>query len=153
MNSIENQDDPTGPEVVNRELQALVERYPRLFRGELPPRGCEMPQDRIEYLGRLCQDIDTRLSDDQAQQFRLLQFRESEGAFRVYWHIAEPDSADFELSLETLQVLTDSAEAVADSTCYFLGAAGQMRYLGGWFKLESPGEAEPDAAVTAEVTP
>lgn len=151
MNGTESPGDWLG--TAGPELRALVERFPRLFRGELAPPGREVPAGCVELLGKLCQDIDTRLSEEQTLQFRLLQFKEGEGALRAYWGISAPDPTNRDVGLDTLQALTECAEAVSDSTCYFVGAAGQMRYLGGWFKLEASGLSGPEASVTAEVAP
>jgi hypothetical protein len=77
-------DFPTDPKI-----DALIERFPRLFRGEQPLVWSDLPQGWAELTDRLFADIDRMLDDEAAQAFTVLQIKEKFGGLRVSWRFAE----------------------------------------------------------------
>ena len=63
----------------------LIERHPRLFWGELPIIRSDLPPGWFVLVDRLCSDIDTLLSDEQAEHFSVCQVKEKFHGLRFYW--------------------------------------------------------------------
>ena len=59
---------PTDPKI-----DALIERFPRLFRGAQPLVWSDLPQGWAELTDRLFADIDRMLDDTAAKAFQVLQ--------------------------------------------------------------------------------
>ena len=78
---------PTDPKI-----DALVARFPRLFRGQHPRVWSDLPQGWTELTGRLFADLDAMLDDDAAKRFELVQIKEKFAGLRVYWSLGEEET-------------------------------------------------------------
>jgi hypothetical protein len=77
-------DFPTDPKI-----DALVARFPRLFKG-LPPRvWSDLPQGWTDLTDRLFIDLDAMLDADAAQRFEVIQIKEKFAGLRVYWQLGK----------------------------------------------------------------
>ena len=73
---------PTDPKI-----DALVARFPRLFRGQQPRVWSDLPQGWTELADRLFADLDAMLDDDVAKRFEVVQIKEKFAGLRVYWEL------------------------------------------------------------------
>ena len=79
---------PTDPKI-----DALIERFPRLFKGAQPLVWSDLPQGWAELTDRLFADIDRILDDTAAKAFQVLQIKEKFGGLRVSWRFAKEETA------------------------------------------------------------
>ena len=114
------------------ELQKLIERFPRLFRGAQPAVWSHVPPGWKEIVGTLFSRIDALLNDEQAGWLRVEQIKEKFGTLRVYISFDRIDTDGVNPNPTALRCLVDAAVAASEVTCYVCGAPGEMRKLGGW---------------------
>lgn len=75
-------DFPTDPKI-----DALVTRFPRLFKGQQPRVWSDLPEGWTELTHRLFADLDAMLDDDAAKRFEVVQIKEKFAGLRVYWEL------------------------------------------------------------------
>ena len=75
---------PTDPKI-----DALVARFPRLFRSKHPRVWSDLPQGWTELADQLFADLDAMLDDDAARRFEVVQIKEKFAGLRVYWALGE----------------------------------------------------------------
>ena len=80
-------DFPTDPKI-----DALIARYPRIFKGAQPLAWLDLSQGWTELVDRLFADIDRWLDDEAAKAFEVRQIKEKFGGLRVYWRFAEQET-------------------------------------------------------------
>ena len=80
-------DYPTDPKI-----DALVARFPRLFRGQHPPVWSDLPQGWTELADQLFADLDAMLDDEAAKRFEVIQVKEKYAGLRVYWSLGEEET-------------------------------------------------------------
>ena len=114
------------------ELQKLIERFPRLFRGAPPAVWSHVPVGWSAIVGTLFTGIDALLNDDQAKCFRVEQVKEKFGALRLYVSFDRIDADGVNPNPTALRLLIDAAVAASEVTCCVCGAPGEMRKLGAW---------------------
>ena len=114
------------------ELQKLIERFPRLFRGAQPAVWSHVPVGWSAIVGMLFSGIDALMNDDQAKSFRVEQVKEKFGTLRVYMSFDRIDADGVNPNPTALRCLVDAAVAASEVTCYVCGAPGEVRNLGGW---------------------
>ena len=64
-------DFPTDPKI-----DALVARFPRLFKGQQPRVWSDLPEGWTEVADHLFTDLDAMLDDDAAKRFEVVQIKE-----------------------------------------------------------------------------
>lgn len=107
-------------------MTAIIDAFPRLFRGELPTiMGWVMPGWNA-LVRDLLQKIDAELTDAEAAEFRVAQVKEKFGALR--FHCDTPESAR-----PRIQPLIRAAEQASETICDRCGKPGSMRDNDGWF--------------------
>jgi len=114
----------------DRELQQLIERFPRLFRGAQPAVWSHVPTGWKGIVGTLFTGIDAMLNDDEAKCFRVEQIKEKFGTLRLYLSFDRIDPAGVNPNPMALRELVDAAVAASEVTCYVCGEPGVMRKLG-----------------------
>ena len=124
MNDANTSSDP--------ELQKLIERFPRLFRGAQPAVWSHVPVGWSAIVETLFTGVDALLNDDQAKSFRVEQLKEKFGTLRLYVSFDRIDAGGVNPKPAVLRSLVDAAVAASEVTCYVCGAQGEMRKLGGW---------------------
>ena len=77
-------DYPTDPKI-----DAIVARFPRLFKGKHPRVWSDLPQGWTELTGRLFADLDAMLDDGAAKRFEVIQIKEKFAGLRVYWQLGK----------------------------------------------------------------
>jgi len=75
---------PTDPKI-----DALVARFPRLFRSKHPRVWSDLPQGWTELADQLFADLDAMLDDDAARRFEVVQIKEKFAGLRVYWELGK----------------------------------------------------------------
>ena len=75
-------DFPTDPKI-----DALVARFPRLFKGQQPRVWSDLPEGWTELTHRLFSDLNAMLDDDAAKRFEVIQLKEKFAGLRVYWQL------------------------------------------------------------------
>ena len=122
-------------------LRALVERFPRLFRGAQPAVWSHVPAGWAGILDTLFSGIDALLDDEQAKCFRVEQIKEKFGTLRLYVSFDRIDPAGVNLNPAALRSLVDAAVAASEVTCYVCGAPGEMRKLDAWVTVRCDAHA------------
>jgi hypothetical protein len=77
-------DFPTDPKI-----DALAERFPRLFRGQQPRVGSDLPQGWTDIANRLFADLDAMMDNVEAKKFAVIQIKEKFAGLRVYWELGK----------------------------------------------------------------
>ena len=114
------------------ELQKLIQRFPRLFRGAQPAVWSHLPVGWTGIVGTLFTGIDALLNKDEAKCFRVEQVKEKFGTLRLYISFDRFDTDGVNPNPTALRCLVDAAVSASEVTCYVCGAQGEMRNLGGW---------------------
>ena len=70
-------------------LEALIQRYPRLFHGEPPPVHSEVPAEWADLIDDLCADID-QLVVKESVRFQVKQIKQKFGTLRFYFSVGDP---------------------------------------------------------------
>ena len=126
------------------ELQKLIERFPRLFRGVQPSVWSYVPVGWTDIVGTLFSDIDALLNDEQVKCFRVEQIKEKFGTLRLYLSFDRIDAEGVNPNPTALRSLVDAAVAASEVTCYVCGAPGEMRKLGGWATVRCDVHENPE---------
>ena len=138
-------DFPTDPKI-----DALVARFPRLFKGRHPRVWSDLPQGWIELTDRLFADLDAMLDDDAAGRFEVIQIKEKFAALRVYWQLGKEQTLVLDLHGPGSVQRADTGPATptalfdrikdrvrlageqADTTCQRCGNGGASANASGW---------------------
>ena len=72
-------------------LEALIQRYPRLFHGEPPPALSEVPPEWADLIDKLCADID-QLVLKESVWFQVNQIKEKFGTLRFHFSAGDPET-------------------------------------------------------------
>ena len=72
-------------------LEALIQRYPRLFHGEPPPVHSEVPPEWADLIDDLCADID-QLVVKEFVRFQVKQIKQKFGTLRFYFSVSDPET-------------------------------------------------------------
>jgi hypothetical protein len=135
-------------------IDALVARFPRLFRGKHPQVASSVPPGWSALIDRMLADIDGMLDDGCARRFQVTQIKEKFGGLRVYWRLGRRGSTEIDavtpegvlrvrLSARAASAVdqsvvaqidarVDQAEAEASSTCQRCGRGDARRRSEGW---------------------
>jgi hypothetical protein len=135
-------------------IDALVARFPRLFRGKHPQVASSVPPGWSGLIDRMLADIDGMLDDRCARRFELMQIKEKFGGLRVYWRLGRrrstaidavtPDGLlQVKLTARAASALEQSvvaqidarvqrAETEASGTCQRCGRGDARRRSRGW---------------------
>ena len=120
------------------EIDELIERFPRLFRGKRLASRCFLPAGWVPQVHELFEDLNELLSDTDAPQFQIRQIKEKLGGLRVYWWLGPPrlgpdddgrDARDWywpELH-DRLDARIRAAEVECESICQECGAGAAVR--------------------------
>ena len=109
--------DPRDPD----RLAELVDRHPRLFRGQIPARSHLSP-GWFDLVDRLCFDLEALCADD--LPLRVVQVKEKFGTLRVY---VRPSAEGVSTTLlARAQALCQSAEEQSESLCEGCGAPSAL---------------------------
>ncbi len=122
-------------------LRALIERFPRLFRGAQPAVRSHVSVGWTAIVETLFGGIDAMLSDEEAERFRVEQVKEKFGTLRVYVSFDPIDAAGVNPQPAAMRSLVDAAVAASEVTCYVCGAPGEMRKLGAWLTVRCDAHA------------
>ena len=82
----------TNDFATDRKIDALVARFPRLFRGRQPRVWSDLPQGWIEMVNQLFADLDSMLDDEAAQRFEVIQIKEKYASLRVYLSLGKEET-------------------------------------------------------------
>lgn len=108
--------DPRNP---NR-LAEMVERHPRLFRGQAPERSHLSP-GWFNLVDKLCRDLESLSGAD---LLRIVQIKEKYGALRVYVRpVVESVSPQL---MKKAHALCKAAEKESEGVCEGCGAASEL---------------------------
>lgn len=132
-------------------IDALVVRFPRLFKGRHPRVWSDLPQGWVELTHRLFADLDTMLNDDEAARFEIVQIKEKFAGLRVYWSLGEEMTLVLDLrsthSSQRIEKVPDAPTALSDriralvaqaaeqaaTTCQHCGNGGAERNGFGYY--------------------
>lgn len=78
-------------------INEYVRKFPRLFHGAPPEFSSHVPTGWADLTGRLLADLDLKLSDSQADRFKILQIKEKLAGLRVYWRLALEEAPEYDL--------------------------------------------------------
>ena len=131
-------------------IDALVEIYPRLFKGRPPRSWSDLSAGWTEIVRCLFADLDAMLSDRQAASLEITQIKEKLAGLRVYRELGRSKTLAVDLfapgSVERLEARprrpsavflrigerVRQAEVQAAQTCQHCGQPGTRRQLSGW---------------------
>jgi hypothetical protein len=135
-------------------IDALVARFPRLFRGKHPQVPSSVPPGWSSLIDRMLADIDGMLDDGCARRFQVLQIKEKFGGLRVYWRLGRRQSAVIDAVtpdgllkvkltaraasavdqsvVEQIDARIQQAEDEASGTCQRCGRGDARRRSRGW---------------------
>lgn len=118
-------------------LPELMQRYPRLFRGEGPVIPSGLLPGWAGLVEQLLADIDGLLTDAQAQRFEVGQIKEKFGTLRFYWKLQESGQAsdDERLLRVRMMALVREAERHSATVCERCGAPGTLGENMGWYRV------------------
>ncbi len=112
--------DPRDPD----RLADLVDRHPRLFRGQAPERSHLSP-GWFDLVDKLCLDLEALASSQATLPLRVDQVKEKYGALRVYVRACAPGSEAQALQAQA-QALCKAAELQSEGVCEGCGAASEL---------------------------
>ena len=127
------------------ELQKLIERFPRLFRGAQPAVWSHVPVGWTAIVRTLFAGIDALLNDEQAKDAQVVQIKEKLGMLRLYISFDRMDGDGVNPNPAALRSLVDAAVAASKVTCYVCAQPGMMRNLGGYLTVRCDAHAVPGA--------
>ena len=138
-------DFPTDPKI-----DALVARFPRLFKGRHPRVWSDLPQGWTGLANRLFADLDAMLDDDAAVRFEVIQIKEKFAALRVYWQLGKEQTLVMDLHgpgsvqrvdtgpaaptalFDRIRARVKQADEQAAKTCQRCGNGGASASGSGW---------------------
>jgi hypothetical protein len=132
----------------------LVAAYPRLFRRKPPRVWSDLPSGWLSIVDQMFRDIDAKLDDAEARQFKVEQIKEKFGCLRVYWKFRQrgywhpredPPLPGLHPAYERLFLIIDDAIRRADQTCLRCGAPGSLLIVNGWYATLCPIHGEKSA--------
>ena len=118
-------------------LDDLIQRHPRIFRGEFPAIASWVPEGWGPLVKELFDAIEALLDDGQAARLEIRQIKEKFGSLTVYTqlHPAATASglseADVALRRQFMR-LVQAAEKRSSLLCDACGAPSELRSLAGW---------------------
>ena len=118
-------------------LDELIQRHPRLFRGEFPAVASWVPEGWTPLVEELLHDIEALLDDAQAARLEIRQIKEKFGSLRVYAQLhpgpgaTELSEADAPLHQHVIR-LVHEAEKCTLHVCDSCGAPSEIRSFAGW---------------------
>lgn len=158
-------DYPTDPKI-----DALVARFPRLFKGQPPRVWSDLPPGWTELADRLFVDLDAMLDNDAAMRFKIIQIKEKFASLRVYWQLGKEQTLVMDLHgpgsvqridtvpakptvfFDQLKARVQQAVAEAATTCQRCGNGSASTNASGWIvtlceSCRGKSDAQPDAQV------
>lgn len=136
------------------EMDDLIDKYPRLFKGRAPRIPSHVLPGWAVLIDRLCADIDALLNDAQAAAFEVDQVKEKFGQLRFYFSLHR--QADTRVDLiaddgvtslvgqvhgeddtlrQRLRELVTAAEDASATLCAVCGEVGRGRNQGGYLTV------------------
>ena len=118
-------------------LDELIQRHPRLFRGEFPAIASWVPEGWPPLVEELLHDIEALLDDKQAARLEIRQIKEKFGSLRVYAQLhpgpgaTELSEGDAPLHQHVIR-LVHEAEKCTLHVCDSCGAPSEIRSFAGW---------------------
>ena len=118
-------------------LDDLIQRHPRIFRGEFPAIASWLPEGWAPLVEELFDAIEALLDDGQAMRLEIRQIKEKFGSLRVYTQLHpspgsdELSEADVALHRQVMR-LVQAAEKRSSLLCDACGAPSELRSLAGW---------------------
>ena len=118
-------------------LDDLIQRHPRLFRGEFPAIASWVPKGWTPLVEELFRDLEALLDDEQAARLEIRQIKEKFGSLRVYTQLhpspgsTELSEADVALHRQVMR-LVHEAEKRTLRVCDSCGAPSEIRSFAGW---------------------
>lgn len=103
-------------------LAALIRRYPRLFRGFAPRCYSWVEPGWHGLVDKLLRDVDALMTDEQLQDFEILQIKEKLGQLRLYFLMGDDLRTALYLKVD---LLGEIAREVSGVTCQVCGARGR----------------------------
>lgn len=89
---------PTSQVPADARIDALIERFPRIFKGTQSYAWSALPPGWTQLAERLFADIDRVLDDEAARAFEVRQIKEEFGALRVYWRFAKEENTAIDVA-------------------------------------------------------
>ena len=118
-------------------LDDLIQRHPRLFRGEFPAIASWVPEGWAPLVEELFRKLEAMLDDEQAARFEIRQIKEKFGSLRVYAQLhpgpgaTELSEGDAPLHQHVIR-LVHEAEKCTLHVCDSCGAPSEIRSFAGW---------------------
>lgn len=118
-------------------LDDLIQRHPRLFRGEHSAIVSWLPEGWASLVEELFNAIEALLDDGQAARLEIRQIKEKFGSLRVYTQMhpgsgaTELSEADVALHRQVMR-LVQAAEKRSSLLCDACGAPSELRSFAGW---------------------
>ena len=119
------------------DLDDLIQRHPRLFRGEYPAIASWLPEGWAPLVEELFDAIEALLDDGQAMRLEIRQIKEKFGSLRVYTQLHpspgsdELSEADVALHRQVMR-LVQAAEKRSLLLCEACGAPSELRSVVVW---------------------
>ena len=118
-------------------LDDLIQRHPRLFRGEFPAIASWVPEGWARLVEELFRKLEALLDDEQAARLEIRQIKEKFGSLRVYAQLhpgpgaTELSEGDAPLHQHVIR-LVHEAETCTLHVCDSCGAPSEIRSFAGW---------------------
>lgn len=106
-------------------LSDLIQAYPRLFKGIQPRSHSQVRVGWYPLIHHLCRQIDALVTEEETQQFEVLQIKDKFGTLRFYFNSSDclrPDIKNlvetaFQKSLETCDLCGGFRPVASFDTC------------------------------------